>query len=260
MTHPTRRFQFAAVAVVVSLAGPKRTWAQDPFEIQVYEYATVPRGRWDLETHVNFTARGIHEFDAGVAPSERQTHLTFELTRGITNYFELAGYLVTARRQGADAEIAGWRVRPRFRLPEDWLPFKFSLSTEFGFPKRIYEENSVTFELRPILERSFGRLQIDLNPVLGKAIRGPTSSEFWDFEPGARFGYTANKTVDLSVEYYGATGPLTHVEPAAQQMHQLFPGADINFSPDVVLNVGVGFGLTSAGNTLVYKTRLGWIF
>jgi len=140
------------------------------------------------------------------------------------------------------------------------LPFKFSLSTEFGFPSRIYEENSITFELRPILERNFGRLQIDLNPVLGKAIRGLGAAEFWDFEPAARFGYSTNKTLDLSLEYYGATGPLTNVEAAAQQMHQLFPGADINFSPDVVLNVGVGFGLTRAGNTLVYKTRLGWIF
>jgi len=28
--------------------------AQDPFEIQVYEYQTVPRGRWDLETHVSY--------------------------------------------------------------------------------------------------------------------------------------------------------------------------------------------------------------
>jgi len=234
--------------------------AQDPFEIQVYEYQTVPRGHWDIETHVNYTARGIRTIEGGVAPSEGQTHLTFELTRGITSYFEMAAYLVTAHRDGASPEIAGWRLRPRFRLPEDWLPFKFSLSTEFGFPKRVYEENSITFELRPILERSFGSVQIDLNPVFGKAIRGPTASEFWNFEPGARIGYTTSKTLDLSVEYYGATGPLTHVEPAAEQMHQLFPGADINFNSDVVLNVGVGFGLTSAGNTLIYKTRLGWIF
>jgi hypothetical protein len=234
--------------------------AQDPFEIQVYEYATVPRGRWDLETHVNHTARGIRLVEDGVAPSEGQTHLTFELTRGITNYFEMAGYLVTARREGAAAEFAGWRLRPRFRLPEDWLPFKFSLSTEFGFPKRIYEENSITFELRPIFERSFGAVQIDLNPALGKAVRGPASSEFWDFEPGVRIAYTASELLDLSLEYYGATGPLNHVEPRAAQVHQLFPGADINFGPNVVLNFGVGFGLTSAGNTLVYKTRLGWIF
>jgi len=249
-----------ARALVLCITVAAAAKAQDPFEIQVYEYETVPRGRWDLETHVNYTARGIRDFQDGVAPSERQTHLTFELTRGITNYFEVAGYLVTARRDGAPGEIAGWRLRPRFRLPENWLPFKFSLSTEFGFPKRIYEENSVTFELRPILERSFGKLQIDLNPVLGKAIRGPGAGEFWDFEPGARFGYTTSKVLDLSLEYYGATGPLNHVEPGPQQLHQLFPGADINFGPDVVLNIGVGFGLTSAGNTLVYKSRLGWIF
>jgi len=251
------RYVLGLVLCVTIGAGAR---AQDAFEIQVYEYETVPRGRWDLETHVNYTARGIRDFQDGVAPSQRQTHLTFELTRGITNYFEVAGYLVTARRDGGPGEIAGWRVRPRFRLPENWLPFKFSLSTEFGFPKRIYEENAITFELRPILERSFGKLQIDLNPVLGKAIRGPAAAEFWDFEPGVRFGYTTSKVLDLSVEYYGATGPLNRTEPASLQQHQLFPGADISFGPDVVLNLGVGFGLTSAGNTLVYKTRLGWMF
>ena len=256
----TPRHHFLAVLAFLVLGGYHGAEAQDPFEIQVYEYQTVPRGRWDLETHVNYTARGIRDVENGVAPSERQAHLTFELTRGITKYFELAGYLVTARRQGADPELAGWRLRPRFRLPEEWLPFKFSLSTEFGFPNRTYEENSITFELRPILEQSFGRLQVDLNPVLGKALRGLTASEFWDFEPAVRLGFTANETLDLSVEYYGATGPLTHVEPAAQQSHQIFPGADINFGPDVVLNIGVGFGLTSAGNRLVYKSRLGWIF
>jgi hypothetical protein len=254
------RLRSLLIAGLFALGFPLGAAAQDPFEIQVYEYETVPTGRWDLETHINYTARGVRAFEGAVAPTQGQTHLTFELTRGITRYFEMAGYLVTARRDGTAGEFAGWRLRPRFRLPEDWLPFKFSLSTEFGFPQQTYEENEITFELRPILERSFGRLQIDLNPVLGKALRGPTAAEFWDFEPGARFGYTTSKTLDLSLEYYGGTGPLTHVEPRVLQTHQIFPGADININEDVVLNLGVGFGLTSAGNTRVYKTRLGWIF
>ena len=29
---------------------------------------------------------------------------------------------------------------------------------------------------------------------------------------------------------------------------------------DVILNMGVGFGATDAGNTLVYKMRFGWMF
>src|SRR5690348_27788 len=95
------RYSCLAMIALLSATAALPAAAQDPFEIQVYEYETVPRGRWDLETHVNYTARGIRAFDAGVAPSQGQTHLTFELTRGITNYFELAGYLVTAHRDGA---------------------------------------------------------------------------------------------------------------------------------------------------------------
>src|SRR5205823_2652189 len=178
------RFAPLAVAALLNVVGACSALAQDPFEIQVYEYETVPRGRWNLETHLNYVARGVREYEGPVAPTQGQTHLTFELTRGISRYFELAGYLVTARRQGRPGELAGWRVRPRFRLPEDWLPVKFSLSTEVGFPKRDFEDNSITLELRPILERNFGSGQVDLNPVLGRSLRGPGAADGWDFEPG----------------------------------------------------------------------------
>lgn len=103
-----------------------------------------------------------------------------------------------------NGELVGWRVRPRFRIPEGKLPFKFSLSTEFGFP-------------------STGKLQ-------------------WSFE------------------YYGSTGEVTNPLPFTQQVHQFFPGFDYDFNANVVLNVGVGLGATDAGNTAVFKTRLGWIF
>jgi hypothetical protein len=234
--------------------------AQDPFEIQVYEYQTVPRGRWNLETHLNHVARGERLAVGGVAPSHGQTHLTFELTRGLTSHVELAGYLVAARRADGTAELAGWRVRPRVRFPEGWLPVKVSLSAEVAFPKRVYEEESMTLEVRPILERSFGPVQVDLNPVVGKSLRGPSAAETWDFEPGARIGFAATPAVDLSLEYYGSTGPLDRPAPAREQVHQFFPGADIQLSEAVVWNVGVGFGATGAGNTRVYKMRLGWMF
>jgi predicted porin len=96
--------------------------------------------------------------------------------------------------------------------------------------------------------------------VVGRALRGPGAAEGWDFEPGARLGYTVNPKLELSMEYYGSTGVINDPLPSAQQVHQFFPGADINLSENVVLNVGVGFGATDAGNTQVYKMRLGWIF
>jgi hypothetical protein len=252
----------AALAGLVALGiGATGASAQDPFEIQVYEYVTVPRGTWNLETHFNHVQRGTRVFEGLVAPTEHQTHLTFELTRGITDWFELAGYLVTARRDGDAPEYVAWRVRPRVRAPESWkLPVGLSLSTEVAFPKDEYEESDATLEVRPIIEWGRGRFLLDLNPVIGRALKGPGSGEGWDFEPGVRLGWTATKRLDLSLEYYGSTGLLTDPLPGKEQVHQFFPGGDWQINENVVFNFGVGFGATNAGNRLVYKTRLGWLF
>lgn len=253
------RARLAAAALVLLAAAPAR--AQDPFEIQVYEYATVPRGKWNLETHLNYTARGVKIFEGTVAPTEHQSHLTLELTRGISDYFELAGYLVLAKRAGQSPDFAGWRVRPRVRLPERWkLPVLLSLSAEVAFPRDAYEAADATLEIRPIIERQFGRVAVDLNPVLGRSIKGPGSHEGWDFEPGARIGVGVDPKLELSVEYYGAFGPVGDFLPAAEQVHQFFGGGDLQLGENLVLNFGLGVGATSAGNRTVLKARLGWLF
>lgn len=255
-----RSLPAAALAALAFLV-PAAARAQDPFEIQVYEYETVPKGRWNLETHYNYTFRGTTEAEGRVSPTRHQHHLTFELTRGITNTFELAGYLVFATRPGEGAEIAGYRVRPRVMVPKAWhWPVGVSLSVEVGFPKAAYEENSVTFELRPIIEKNIGRLQLDLNPTLGRSLDGPGSGDGWDFEPGGRVGFAATKALDLSVEYYGSLGRVDRWLPAPDQVHQFFLGGDAHLSDDVVLNLGWGVGATSAGNRSVLKMRLGWLF
>jgi len=250
----------ALLAGMVCLATAASASAQDPFEIQVYQYLTVPKGKWNLETHFNYTARGTTVAEGPVAPTEGQLHLTFELTRGITDYVELAAYLVLARREGHGPEYVGWRLRPRFRLPERWTgPIQVSLSTEVGFPRDRFDTEDVTLEVRPILEWKAGRVQIDLNPVVGRSLKGPGTTDGWDFEPGARVGLRLSRVVDLSAEYYGALGPVKNLDPADQQVHQFFGGADLWFRENVVLNFGVGFGATEAGNRTVLKTRLGWL-
>ena len=224
--------------------------AQDPFEIQVYEYDLVPKGKFNLETHINRVAKG---------DMKGQNHLTFELTRGVTENFEMAAYLVTSTRPGVNGELAGWRLRPRWKVPENKLPFKFSISTEFGFPKKDYEPVDWTLEIRPIMEWAWGKTQLDVNPVFGRAFGGPVDEGF-DFEPGVRLGYTLNPKVDLSMEYYASTGEITDPLPFDSEVHQFFPGADIQLAPNIVWNVGIGVGATNAGNTLVYKMRLGWMW
>src|SRR5439155_16238819 len=90
--HIERLILFSLISLTLTRSGI----AQDPFEIQVYEYETVPKRKWNLETHLNYVARGTKTFEGTVAPSQHQLHLTYELTRGLTSRFELAGYLVLA--------------------------------------------------------------------------------------------------------------------------------------------------------------------
>ncbi len=247
------------IACAITFTGSAR--AQDPFEIQVYEYPTVPKGMFNLETHLNYVGKGTKFFEETVAPTNNQSHLTFELTHGTTNYFELAGYLALARRVGHRPEYVSWRVRPRVSLPQSWrLPVDVSISGEVGFPRALYDQNSLTLEIRPILEKTLGRWQLDFNPVVGRALRGPGSHEGWDFEPGARLGYRWTERVATSIEYYGNFGPLGDLLPGREQVHQFFPGTDIRFSDNVIWNSGVGIGVTDAGSQLIYKSRIGILF
>lgn len=252
----------ALIAILALAAGTAQAlFAQDILEIQVYEYSTVPKGKWNLETHFNHSARGVRDTVGKILPTQGQTRLTFELTRGITDWFEMAGYLAFARQPHDGPEFAAWRLRPRVRAPDNWkFPVQLSLSVEVAFPQNKYEAEKATLEIRPVIERRFGAVQVDLNPVVGRSLKGPGASEGWDFEPGGRFAVSVTKTLDLSVEYYGSFGPVGDFLPRAEQVHLFFGGGDAQLSENVVVNFGVGLGATSVGEQTVLKMRVGWLF
>lgn len=260
--HQYRRAALLLGLVLAACFASAEAAAQDIFEIQVYEYPTVAKDKWNLEVHFNHIARGTKTSEGSVEPTDKQFHLSFELTRGITEHFELAGYLLTAQRPGGGFEYSGARVRPRLRAPASWkLPVDVSLSFEFAFPRPQYEANSVTLELRPIIEKTFRRWRLSVNPVLARALRGPDTKEGFEFEPGAKLAYfVAKNRSSIGLEYYGSTGPFTNFHRFGDQVHLLFPSADIYFSKNTMVNFGVGFGLTGAGERLIWKSRLGYRF
>jgi hypothetical protein len=247
----------ALVCASVSHLFVTASQAQDPFEIHVYEYETLRRGEFTFEAHLNYVGKGTKMFDGSVAPFQDQFHMTLELTAGLAGNVSLGFMLLNARRPGHSLEYAGWRLLPHFYAPKSWhWPIDLGLVAEFSFQKTAYEENSQRVELRPILEKSFGRFQIDFNPVLQRALRGPGTSEGWNFEPAARIGYEASKRFTPSVEYYSAWGPLPSFLPHREQFHQILPGGDFKLARNVLWSFGVGIGATAAGNGLICKSRV----
>jgi hypothetical protein len=79
-------------------------------------------------------------------------------------------------------------------------PLGMRLVGEFSYQRTTYEENSRRIEIRPILEKSFGRLQIDLSPVFERAIHGPGTRDGWSFEPAVRLAYKAKDRFTPSIE------------------------------------------------------------
>lgn len=259
MRSSNRRGVLACLLTSLAWLIPVAAAAQDPFEIEIYDYETAARGIWELDTHLNYVALGTTTPDGSVAPSEHQGHLALELTRGLTDHWEVAAYALSAYRPGTGLEYAGWRVRSRVRLPESWrLPVDVGIAAELEFHRPAYDENAAALEIRPIFGRRLGWIEVWLNPVVERGLRGRDTSAAagWEFEPGARIAATVSERVALSIEYYGKTGLFGSHLPSNEHVHQFYPGVDWKLGADLVFNAGVGFGTTSAGNRLVLKSRL----
>ena len=231
--------------------------AQDPFEIHVYEYEPLPLGEFTYEAHTNYVVDGPITSEGRVAPLNHRFHFTSEFTAGVTEWFRAAAVVLTAKRPDHGLEYAGFRVLPHFYAPASWrLPLNLGLVAEFSFQPEVYAENSRTVELRAIVEKHLGRLELDGNPVFAHALRGPDVSRGWSFEPSARLAWRASKLITPSLEYYSALGSIRDLPSVRNQIHQVVPGADIRLGDRVTWNLGAGLGLTPRGGAVIIKSRV----
>jgi Putative MetA-pathway of phenol degradation len=245
-----------AATVLAATAWPARS--QDNYEIQVYGSDTIPARSLMVELHSNFAFEGSKAEVNGVRPSEHALHETLELTYGWNSWFETGFYVFTSARAGEDWQWVGDHIRPRVRAPESWgWPVGVSLSTEIGYQRRSYSEDTWNWEIRPIIDKQIGRLYLALNPALERSLRGRNVRRGWELSPNFKVSYEVSKVVAAGIEYYGSLGPLDGFDPSGEQQHQIVPSVDLNLDPDWEFNAGVALGLTHATDRLLVKVILG---
>ena len=84
-------------------------------------HSSVP-GTWMIELHSNTAIQGTTSQNSGpIRPTQDSVHETLEVTRGWTPWFETGGYIFTSIQQDQGWEWVGVHLRPRVRVPEDWL-------------------------------------------------------------------------------------------------------------------------------------------
>jgi len=232
--------------------------AQDNYEIQVYGSETVEKGHTMLELHSNYTFNGTKTVNDGEFPTNHIFHETIEITHGWTPWFETGFYIFNALGNDGRSNYVGSHIRPRVAVPEDWKwPVGVSLSMEFGFQKKEYSANTSTLEIRPIIDKKWGKFYMSFNPTLEQSFAGPDEHRGLIFSPNLKGSYDVSKVVALGFEYYGSTGPFFHYEPIQQEEHQIFAAIDLNTSPNWEFNGGFGFGLTNSTDKSIIKIIIG---
>jgi len=250
----SRYFGFLFLLLVAALT----LHAQDNYEIQVYGVDTVDPGATMVEFHSNFTAQGSKTTSDGTLPTQHAFHETIEITQGINSWFETGFYIFTSANPGNGWQWVGDHIRPRFRVPEKWgWPVGLSLSNEIGYQRRQFSADTWTWEIRPIIDKKVARWYLSFNPTLDKSIHGASVPQGWVFSPNAKVSYDFNKVISAGVEYYGSVGPVGNPDPLALQQQQIFPGVDLNVSPEWELNFGVGWGVTRSTDHLIIKAIVG---
>lgn len=259
---PGRRDRRIAVGLFMACALlPSVARAQGNFEIQVYPSETVTPGTTMVELHSNVAARGTTGRENGVMPTQGAFHETLEITQGWTSWFETGFYLFTSIQPDSGWEWVGDHIRPRVRVPESWhLPVGLSLSTEIGYQRRRFSEDTWTLEIRPIIDKQWGPWYVSFNPVFGRAIKGQNTGRGFEFSPSLKIAYDVTPKVSVGLEYYGTVGPVSRFDPWKEQQHQLFPVVDLNLGPKWEFNFGVGVGLTPSTDRLIVKMILGYRF
>ncbi len=229
-------------------------FGQDNYEIQVYGSQTQEKGSTMFELHSNYTLSGSRVVKNGVYPTHHADHETLEITQGVTDIFEIGFYFFNSIGSDGRTAYVGSHIRPRIMAPAKWnLPIGLSLSTEVGYQKSQFSEDDWTIELRPIIDKTIGKIYVSFNPTLGKFLHGSNQSQGWTFSPNVKASYAITKLLAPGIEYYGSFGPVMHFSPSHQQMQQFFLALDVDFSPAWELNVGYGVDVANPVDRSIAK-------
>ena len=254
MRSVARACCLAAAALLTATA----VRAQDNYEIQVYGAPTIEPHSTMFELHSNFTFDGQKNFVDGMYPTQHALHETIEITQGLNDWSEVGFYIFTSSRNGQGAQWVGDHIRPRVRVPDSWhWPVGVSLSTEFGYQRSNFSEDTWNLEIRPIIDQTVGSWYWAINPSFERTLKGPGVTEGVGFAPNVKVSYAVTPKVSGGVEYYGAYGSVSGFAPARDQQQQFFGALDLNVSPVWEINFGVGVGTTPATDHLIAKLILG---
>ena len=257
--HFQMRLVLLFCGALLTLAFAVPASAIDFYEIQIYTIETTPEGHLQVELHSNTvnSARG-HLAHEQLRPYE--IHETLEATYGILPHLEIGQYFATAKLADGNYEYAGGRTKVHFGLGDAELwPLAFGVNFELDYMRRQAEENPLSFEIRPIVEKKIQKLWLVADLTVDKPFNGPGRKGF-SFAPSGMVTYELLSWLRPGVEYYSDMGAIEKFPAAEKQQHFIVPTLNFGLVKNLELNLGIGFGLTRGSDGTFVKSIVGWTF
>ena len=257
-----KRHLFTLTTLAVCLARPAVAQV-DPWEFEVYPYQTLSKGMVELESLNSFVPSGHSAGGAGTSSGEfAANHMyrtALELTYGLTDTIEFAAYLNLAHPNGAAFQYAGSKFRLRGSLFEQGeLPVDLGWYAELEWHRTPqFDDSELELDLRPIIEKDIGRLEIAVNQKFEKAIFvGPDKHRGFEFGYVAGLYYNYWRWMSPGLEFYGGIGLIDDSDPIHEQQHYVFPVVRGELPGGIEYNVGPGIGLTRGSDQVLLKLNL----
>jgi len=233
------------------LLAPARAFAQAD-EIQVYDGGLAPKGIFNLTVHNSWIPKGstTPPFPGGVVADNSFTGVA-EWALGVTKYFEAGLYLpLYSHDPNLGWGINGAKLRALFAVPNaDDRTFFYGANFEFSYNAERWDSTRVTSEIRPIIGWHLGKVDVIANPIVDTAYDGGGNMTF---VPAFRLAYNVSDSWAVAAESYSDFGPFNDFKKGAEQSHQLF--GVVSYSGKFELELGVGFGLTDASDSVTVKS------
>ncbi len=232
----------------------------DPWEFEVYPYATEQRGVAELEVDnaviANGHSQGGNGTAAGTFRSQGIWYNQYELTYGLTDRIEAAAYLNMAQVPGHGYWYAGskYRLRGRF-FDEGTLPVDLGWYLELEWHKTPqFDDDQLELELRPIIEKDVGGFSIMLDPSL-KSPYSPGRARTRASNSVTRAASTTDgcATARRGSSFTARLAISTITIRSSTQQHYIFPVIWGELPHGIEYNVGPGFGLTRGSDHVIMK-------
>lgn len=211
--------------------------------VWTYEYQTMPKGKWELETYVTTEVANIHKSNINSIKPQ------LELEYGITDHLDVAMYQMWKFKNKAkenDSEYEGFKLRARYRIGE---------KNEFIIDPLLYLEyirddnfsKPNVAEVKLVLAKDIGNFNISYNQIAKRNLErvGKTDNEY-----AAGISYALTPSFKFGIESKGNY---------PKEKYALGPTVSYFFKKAFVA-IGAVIGLTERTDDLQTRMIIGVLF